>query len=409
MKKTVIRQYARLIASVGAAVQKGQSVVIRAEADQCEFVKVLAEECYRCGAAEVNVDFVYQPLTKLAVRHESQKTLGTVRDWEESRLRYRAETLPAMIYLESADPDGLDGINQAKWGKAMQSRYKVIKPIRDTMENRYQWCIAGIPGEKWAKKMFPGEPKGKAMEKLWEAILAVSRADGDDPARAWTAHDADLKARCEYLNSLGLRSLEYKAGNGTDLTVGLIPDAMFLGGSDTTLGRGVVFQPNIPSEECFISPMKGKAEGIVYSSRPLAFRGVMIEDFSVRFENGRAVEVRAAKNEDALRQLVSMDDGAAMLGECALVPYDSPIRNCGLMFYSTLYDENAACHLALGCGFESCLRDYEKYTLDECREKGINDSMMHEDFMIGTPDLSIVGVTEKGGRVQIFKDGNWAF
>jgi aminopeptidase len=409
MKKTVIRQYARLIASVGAAVQKGQSVVINAEADQYEFVKVLVEECYRCGAAEVSADFAYQPLTRLNVRHQSAKTLGTVKGWEEARLRYRAETLPAMIYLESADPDGLDGINQQKWGKAMQSRYKVIKPIRDTMENKYQWCIAGVPGERWAKKMFPGESRSRAMEKLWEAILATSRADGPDPAQAWADHNADLKARCDYLNSLELRSLEYKAGNGTQLTVGLIPDSLFLGGAEAALGSGIIYNPNIPSEECFITPMKGQAEGIVYSSRPLSFRGLMIEDFSIRFEGGRAVEVHAAKNEDALRQIISMDDGAAMLGECALVPYDSPIRNCGLMFYSTLYDENAACHLALGMGFENSLKDYEKYTLAECREKGINDSMMHEDFMIGTADLSIVGVTARGERVQIFRDGNWAF
>lgn len=408
MKKTVIRQYARLIARTGINIQKDQPVVITAQADQFDFVRVLTEECYRAGAGEVVVDWEYQPLTKLNVRWQKQRTLGAVPSWEEKRWRFRAGTLPAMIYIESEDPDGLDGMDQAKWAKARQSRYKVIKPIRDDMEGKYQWCIAAVPGEKWARKVFPELSKSKAVEKLWEAILYTSRANGDGVAN-WAEHDADLKARCEHLNSLSLRSLEYKSPNGTDLRVGLIPDALFLGGSEAALGSGVVYQPNIPSEECFISPRAGDAEGIVYSSRPLCYRGVMIENFSIRFEHGRAVEVKAEKNEEALRQMIAMDEGAAMLGECALVPYDSPIRNSEIMFYNTLFDENAACHLALGIGFPNCIRDYEKYSLEQCRAKGINDSIIHEDFMIGTEELSIVGVTESGERVQIFKNGNWAF
>lgn len=408
MKKTVIRQYARLIARTGINIQKDQPVVITAQADQFDFVRVLTEECYRAGAGEVVVDWEYQPLTKLNVRWQKQRTLGAVPSWEEKRWRFRAGTLPAMIYIESEDPDGLDGMDQAKWAKARQSRYKVIKPIRDDMEGKYQWCIAAVPGEKWARKVFPELSKSKAVEKLWEAILYTSRANGDGVAN-WAEHDADLKARCEHLNSLSLRSLEYKSPNGTDLRVGLIPDALFLGGSEAALGSGVVYQPNIPSEECFISPRAEDAEGIVYSSRPLCYRGVMIENFSIRFEHGRAVEVKAEKNEEALRQMIAMDEGAAMLGECALVPYDSPIRNIEIMFYNTLFDENAACHLALGIGFPNCIRDYEKYSLEQCRAKGINDSIIHEDFMIGTEELSIVGVTESGERVQIFKNGNWAF
>ncbi|MEG1633194.1 MAG: aminopeptidase [Oscillospiraceae bacterium] len=408
MKKTTLKQYASLIVRVGANVQKGQAVVIRSGLEQPEFVKTLVEECYRAGASEVSVDWDFQPLTKLNTRYQKLKTLSEVPAWEEARLRFRAETLPAMIYLESDDPDGLAGINQEKRAKALQSRYKVIKPIRDSMENKYQWCIAAVPGEKWARKVFPELPKGRAMEKLWEAILYTSRADGD-PIEAWREHNADLKTRCDYLNSLRLAKLQYSAANGTALTVGLIPDALFLGGSEAALGSGVIYNPNIPSEEVFVTPMRGSADGIVHSSRPLAFRGQLIENFSVRFENGRAVEVHAEKNEEALKTLISMDDGASMLGECALVPYDSPIRNSGIMFYNTLFDENAACHLALGAGFSNCLKNFESYTLEECREKGVNDSMMHEDFMIGTADLSVVGITEDGKSIQIFKDGNWAF
>jgi aminopeptidase len=287
-------------------------------------------------------------------------------------------------------------------------RWKVIKPIRDSMENKYQWVIAAAPGKAWAKKVFPELGEAEAVEKLWEAILYTSRAEGDG-VKAWQEHNADLKSRCEYLNSLGLRKLHYKSANGTDFTVGLIPQAQFLAGAEDTLGTNVRFNPNIPSEEVFTSPMKGQAEGIVYSTRPLSYRGTMIENFSIRFENGKVTEVKAQKGEDALKTLVNMDEGSKMLGECALVPFDSPIRNSGIMFYNTLFDENAACHLALGDGFANCIKDFENYTLEQCREMGINSSMIHEDFMIGSEDLNITGETESGERVQIFKNGNWAF
>ena len=403
-----IKSYAELIVKVGANVQPGQDVIIQAELDQPDFVSLMVEQCYLAGAADVRVEWSHQPLQLLNVKYKETERLGKIQNWEKEKLLFRAETLPAMIYLESADPNGLDGMDQEKWGKAVQMRWGVIKPIRDSMENKYQWCIAAVPGKAWAKKVFPELPEDEAMEKLWEAILYTSRAD-DDGVKAWKEHNADLKHRCEYLNSLGLRKLKYKSSNGTDFSVGLIPQAMFMAGAEKTLGREVVYNPNIPSEEVFISPMKGEAEGIVYSTRPLSYRGVMIENFSIRFENGKVVEVHAEKNEDALKTMVAMDEGASMLGECALVPYDSPIRNSGIMFFNTLFDENAACHLALGDGFCNCIRDYEKYTLEECRAMGINMSMIHEDFMIGSEDLDITGITASGEEIQIFKNGNWAF
>ena len=403
-----LKGYAELIVRVGANIQKGQDVVISAELDQPEFIEMIVEECYKAGAAEVRVEWTHQPLKLLHVQYQSVERLGSVVGWEKQLLLHRAETLPAMIYLESADPSGLDTLDQEKWGKSVQMRWGVIKPIRDDMENKYQWCIAAVPGKKWAKKVFPELSDTEAVEKLGEAILYTSRAEHDGVA-AWREHNADLKRRCDYLNSLSLRRLHYSSANGTDLTVGLIPEAQFLAGAEKTLGTGVVFNPNIPSEEVFISPMKGEAEGIVYSTRPLSYRGTMIENFSVRFENGRVSEVHAEKGEAALKTMVNMDEGAKMLGECALVPYDSPIRNSGIMFYNTLFDENAACHLALGDGFANCIRDYDKYTLEQCREMGINMSMIHEDFMIGSEDLDITGITENGESVQIFKNGNWAF
>lgn len=408
MKKTILRKYAKLIARVGVKIRKGQDVVIQAELDQPEFVEMLTDECYKAGARKVTVEWSHQPLQKYHVRHRSLKTLSTLDDWEVAKLEHYADTLPCRIYLISEDPDGLCGINQEKNAKALQARYKVIKPIRDKMENKYQWCIAAVPGVKWAKKVFPGERESRAVELLWEAILKTSRVD-EDPEEAWRKHNEDLARRCEYLNSLGIESLEYKSSNGTDLKVGMIPDALFCGGGEYALGSGNYFNPNIPSEEVFTTPKRGEAEGIVYSTKPLSYRGELIEDFSIRFEGGRAVEVKAKRGEELLKQMISMDEGASYLGECALVPYDSPIRNSGILFYNTLFDENAACHLALGMGFSNCLKDYEKYTLDECREKGINDSQIHEDFMIGSEDLSITAHTRDGRDVPIFKDGNWAF
>ncbi|MBR6727777.1 MAG: aminopeptidase [Clostridia bacterium] len=408
MKKTILRKYARLIAQKGGNIQKGQDVLIYAELDQPEFAKMVAEECYRLGARKVWMEWSYQPMTKLNQQKCNLTTLSRMEEWEVAKLKHRAETLPVCIYLESEDPDGLKGVDQAKIAKAAQARYQIIKPYREQMENKYQWCIAAVPGAAWAKKVFPNEPKNRAMEKLWEAILYTSRVD-DDPVAAWEAHNKDLADRCAYLNGLGIEALEYKAANGTDLRVGLIEDALFLGGAEKAQGSGIVFNPNIPSEEAFVSPKKGEAEGIVYSSRPLSYQGELIENFSIRFEGGRAVEVHAEKGEALLREMISMDEGAAYLGECALVPYDSPIGQSGLMFYNTLFDENATCHLAMGKGFSNVLKGYEDLTTEECYAKGINESMIHVDFMIGTEDLSVTAITRDGKRVPIFVNGNWAF
>ena len=409
MKKTVLKGYARLIARTGAAVQKGQPVIIVAGLEQPEFIELLAAECYRAGASEVEVDWRHQTLTRLAVRYKSAKKLGEVKAWEEEKQRWQTEALPARIVVLSEDPDGLAGIDQAKYAAGMQARYQKLRPYIDARENREQWCIAAVPGEKWAKKVFPELPKGRAVERLWEAILSCSRALEGDPLENWRLHDLDIKARAEALNAMGLTALEYRDPNGTELRVGLIPEALFLGGAERCPVNGVEYNPNIPSEELFVTPRAGDAEGVVHATRPLAVQGVLIEDFWLRFEGGRVVELHAEKNEDALRTLVGMDEGAAMLGECALVPYESPIRESGILFYNTLFDENAACHLALGRGYSSNIRDYEKYSLDELRAMGVNDSMVHEDFMIGSAELDITGLTASGERLPIFRSGGWAF
>ena len=407
MKKTVLREYARLIVRCGVNVQKGQEVMIYADLDQPEFVKLVVEEAYKAKAKKVIVEWNYQSLQKIHTRYQSVKTMGTVEEWVKARQEHFCDVIPARIHLVSEDPDGLKGINMAKVAKARQMSYPILKSYRDRRENKEQWCIAAVPGAAWAKKVFPGQSKGKAMEMLWEAILSASRV-GDDPVKAWDEHNADLAKRCDYLNSLGIQKLHYTADNGTDLTVGLISEGCWRGGGDTSL-QGIYFNPNIPTEECFISPKRGEAEGIVYSTKPFSYRGQLIDNFSLRFENGKVVEAKAEVGEDLLKTMVAMDEGAAYLGECALVPQNSPICRSGILFYNTLFDENAACHLALGMGFADTIKDFQNKTLDECRELGINDSMIHEDFMIGCDSMNIDAVCEDGKVVPVFRNGNWAF
>ena len=407
MKKTVLREYAKLIVRTGINVQKGQDVLVFADLDQPEFVKLVVEECYKAKAREVTVQWNYQPLQKIHVRYQSVKTMGTVTEWQKARQQHYCDTLPCRLYLISEDPDGLKGVNTAKMAKARQLSHPILKPYIDDRDGKQQWCIAAVPGAAWAKKVFPGLPKGKAIEKLWEAILSTSRVN-EDPIKAWQDHNADLRARCDYLNSLGIRELHYTADNGTDLTVGMIPEAMFCGGAETSR-QNIVFNPNIPTEECFISPMKGKAEGIVYSTKPLCYEGQIIDQFSMRFEGGKVVEAHAQQGEELLNTMLGMDEGAAYLGECALVPQHSPICESGLLFYSTLFDENAACHLAVGAGFTDTIRDNHSKTLAQCRALGINESMIHEDFMIGCDSMNIDAICEDGKVVPIFRNGNWAF
>lgn len=407
MKKTVLREYARLIVRTGINVQKGQDVLVMADLDQPEFIKLVVEECYKAKARQVTVHWNYQPLEKIHVRYQSVKTLGEVPEWQKARQQHYCDTLPCRLYIISDDPDGLKGVNTAKMAKARQLSYPIIKPYIDDRDGKQQWCIAAVPGVAWAKKMFPGLSKNQAVEKLWEAILSTSRVDGD-AIKNWEDHNADLRARCDFLNSLGIRELHYTADNGTNLTVGMIPEAMFCGGAEKSR-QGIVFNPNIPTEECFISPMKGKAEGIVYSTKPLCYEGQIIDNFSMRFENGKVVEAHAEVGEELLNTMLSMDEGASYLGECALVPQRSPICESGLLFYSTLFDENAACHLAVGAGFTDTIRDNHSKTLEECRALGINESMVHEDFMIGCDTMNIDAVCADGKIVPIFRNGNWAF
>ncbi len=408
MRKTQLQRYAKLLAKTGLNVKKGQTVFIAAGLDQPEFVAMVTEECYKAGASEVYVEWAYQPVDKISSNYRTLESLSELKPWAKAKWEFKAQNYSCRLWIDSDDPDGMSGVDQQKMSKARQALYPQVKPFREALENKHQWCIAAVPGKAWAKKVFPHLSEKKAMEEMWKVILHTSRADGRNPIAAWKEHNADLDARCAYLNGLGLKYLEYKSANGTDFRVELLEDGVFAGGNEKTL-QGRVFNPNIPTEEVFTSPKAGAAEGIVYSTKPLSYMGELIENFSMRFEGGKVVEVKAEKGEELLKHMVSMDEGAAKLGECALIPYDSPINESGVLFYNTLFDENASCHLAVGQGFNECLKGFEKLTNEECKARGINESMIHVDFMIGSRDMSIVGITKTGKRVQIFKDGNWAF
>ena len=408
MNKSVLKKYAHLIAKTGANVQKGQYVTVIAALDQELLVNYIVDDCYKLGAYQVTVEWQSDKVAKTQYKKASVKALSEFPLWKEEKQKFINKTLPCFIYIESEDPDAMKGVNQKKVSKVHRNNILNVKKYRDERDNKYQWVVAGAASKAWAKKVFPGVPAGKAVNMLWDVILKTSRC-GDDPIKAWDEHNADLNKRTEYLNSFNLDYLHYESKRGTNFKVWLNEKAVWLAGGETIKHTGVYYNPNIPTEECFTSPIAGKAEGIVYSTKPLSYNGELIENFSIRFEGGKAVEVKAEKGQNLLEEMIRMDEGACKLGEVALVPVTSPINQTGILFYNTLYDENAACHLALGLGFNNCIKNYEKYSFQELKEMGINDSGIHVDFMIGSEDLSITGYTRDGKKVPIFKNGDWAF
>lgn len=408
MELNRLQKYAELIIKCGLNVQKGQEVIIRCGLDQPDFVAMCVEECYKSGAERVKVEWSYMPVTKLNYNYRSLETLSEFTEIEKAEWERKVEKLTCLLWLDSDDPDGLNGTDSDKIAKANQARYPFIKPYRDKLDERYQWCIAAVPGKEWAKKIYPDLSEEDAVEELWEKILYCSRVDSD-PIKAWEEHNKNLARRCKFLNDYKFDRLEYKSSNGTQFTVGLNEKGLFLGGGEYTLGSKIYYNPNIPSEEVFTTPMRGRADGKVVATKPLSYQGKLIENFWIRFENGKVVEVYAESNQALLEKMVSMDEGVAYLGEVALIAHDSPINNTRVLFYNTLFDENASCHLALGRGFNACIESYDKYSVEELEKLGVNSSMIHVDFMIGSEDMSIVGITKQGKRVQVFKNGNWSF
>ena len=408
MKKSDLKKYAKLIVKIGANVQKDQPVVIASSVDDAYFTKLVVEEAYKAKASYVSVEWGCDDLTKLTYKYAKTEVLKEVPDWQIEKMKYRAKTLPAMIYISSSDPDALASIDQKKMMEVRRSTAPIFKPIRNEMENKYQWTIVAIPSEAWATKVFPNESKKNAVNKLWDAIFKCARVYGD-PVENWNNHNAYLLEKCQKLNSLGIKTLKYNSSNGTNFSVDLIEGTQFMGGGSNTIS-GVYYNPNMPTEECFISPNRHSCNGVVYSTKPLSVSGKLVDKFGFEFENGKIVSVFAENEEHKknLEQLISLDEGARQLGEVALVPFNSPINETGLLFYNTLFDENACCHLAIGRGFEDTIIDFDKKTKEELKEYDLNDSIIHVDFMIGSADLSIIAECNDGNTVTIFKDGTWA-
>lgn len=408
MKKSIMQKYAYLVAKVGVNVQPNQEVIINANIDQAEFVSYVVTECYKLKASHVTIEWSMPPaIRKTIVKYEAVEKLAEVPNWQIEKLKHRVKTNPVIINIMSSAPDALKGLDMGKLNQASMMTYPIVKPFIDEMNNQYQWTIVAVPSVEWAQKVFPNLSKKQAVEALWNAILKTARVT-NDPIEAWNQHNQDLLNRCNYLNNLEIDFLEYHAGNGTNFKVWMLEQCQWLGGGETSL-RGIYFNPNIPTEECFITPMKGKAEGYVVATKPLSYNGNLIENFTLTFKDGKVVAYTAEVGEKLLGQMLSMDEGASYLGECALVPYESPVNQTGILFYNTLFDENATCHLALGRGFSDCVKNYEKYSPQEFEQMGINSSMIHVDFMIGAADLTIDAHLKDGTVVPIFVNGTWAF
>ena len=407
VSEKLIRKYAELIVRTGANVQPGQVVSLTASVEQHAFAAMITEACYQAGAKKVNVDWQSDDQTRLHFLHAEQETLATVLPWEEAKMKQMVEDLPCRIYIVSDDPDALRDVNPEKLSAVTQSRGKVMKPYRNAIEGKHQWVIAAYPSEKWAEKCFPGDEH--AVDKLWEAILKTVRVTEDnDPVAAWKEHTDFIDEKVNWLNEQGFSSLRYRSTNGTDFTVELIPGAKWEGAGAVNQMNKAFYIPNMPTEEIFTSPLAGKCEGKLVAVKPLSWNSQLIEDFSITFENGRAVSCQAAKGQELLERMISMDEGSAMLGEVALVPKESPVNQCGFLFYETLFDENACCHVALGMGFKEVLPGGDDLTMEEAQKQGINDSIIHVDFMIGADDLCIDGIRPDGSSAAVFRNGTWA-
>lgn len=409
INEKLLQKYAELIVRTGANVRRGQVVQLVISVELHAFAAMLMEACYQAGAKKVNVDWTYDMQSRLNYLYAEQETLAAVLPWEEAKMKQMTEDLPCRIYIDSEDPDAMRGVDPEKLSAVARSRSTVLKPYRNAIEGKHQWVIAAYPSVKWARKCFPDLAEGAAVDRLWDAILKTVRVDEQtDPVEAWKEHTAFIEKKAAWLNAQHFSSLRYRSANGTDFSVELIPDAKWEGAGAVNTVNGAFYIPNMPTEEIFTSPIAGKCEGTLVAVKPLSWNSQLIEDFSITFENGKAVSCRARKGQELLEKMIHMDEGASMLGEVALVPKESPVNQCGFLFYETLFDENACCHCALGMGFKEVLPGGDDLTMEQARQQGINDSIIHVDFMIGADDLSIDGVRPDGTTAPVFRNGTWA-
>lgn len=407
MNQKVYENYAKLAVKIGINLQEGQDVVINASTRLVDIVKEIVKVCYENKAKSVKVEWSNEEIEKLHWLYQDAEVLSEVLTWQEEKAKYNAETLPCKIYVDDSDPEAYAGVDLTKMAEVRKARFKVLKKYRDMSDNKDQWLIIAVPSPSWAKKVFPELETEEAVTKLWEAIIKTMRLDTEDPVQAWEDHIANLSDKSNKMNAMNLDYLTYRSSNGTDLTVKLQPNHIWLSARETNL-KGIDFTANMPTEEVFSMPKRDGVNGVVVSTKPLSLNGQLVENFKITFKDGKAVEVTAEKGLDVLETMLDMDESSRHLGEVALVPFNSPVNETGLLFSNTLFDENACCHFAFGFAFKNNIKGYENMSDEDFEKAGFNDSVNHVDFMVGSEDLEIKGYDFEGNEYQIFKNGVWA-
>lgn len=404
-----IERYAKLVVRKGVNVMPGQEVVLTTPVECALFARLLVSAAYEAGAGHVTVIWNDDAVTRLTYENVALAYFEQTPEWQRVQLDSLAEAGACFIFVEGADPEALKGIDPKKPAAASKAKNSQCTVFRRGLDfNVNPWCIAGAPVAAWARHVFPDVPDEVAVYLLWCAILSVARADGDDPESDWELHDATFEKNLRFLNDRHFDALQYRSANGTDFTVGLTDRHIWAGGKCET-PEGHPFFPNIPTEEVFTSPDRMRADGVVHSALPLIHHGNKVEDFWLKFESGMVVEYGARLGEDTLKSILETDEGARRLGEVALISKNTPIRESETLFFDTLYDENASCHLALGVGFPECYDGGYEMSAEELREHGVNTSATHVDFMIGADDLTITGIQADGTEVPVFVNGQWSW
>ncbi|MBE6053133.1 MAG: aminopeptidase [Clostridium sartagoforme] len=405
----MLEKYAKLAVKKGVNLQKNQVLLVNSPIECVDFARAIAKVAYEEGAKEVIVHYGDQNIQRLKLEHASIDILKSVPNWIAESYNSYAREGCCVISISASDPDAYKGIPMEKISSFQKSRQLALKEYYDySMSNKIRWTVVSVPTEAWALKVFKDSDSKEAVDKLWNVIFDVVRLNNDDPIKAWDEHNANINTKLDFLNKNKFNKLHYTNSQGTDLTIELPEDHIWLGGSEKC-NSGIEFNANMPTEEVFTLPKRNGVNGVVTSSKPLSYGGNLINEFSLTFKDGKVVDYSAKEGYDALKELLDSDEGSRYLGEVALVPYDSPISNSNIIFYNTLFDENAACHLAFGKAYPTCIVNGDNLTSEELLSKGANDSIVHVDFMVGTKDLDITGYTSSNEEIKIFTNGNWAF
>lgn len=408
MNKVMLEKYADLIVKTGINLQKGQILVISSPVDCAYFTREIAEIAFKEGAKDVVINWRDDLFSRIRFLRAPEEVFEEFPEWRKEFYVSYARQGAAFLTIEDDDPEVMKDVNPERIIKNIKTTQTAVKEYRDRlMSNKNPWCIAAIPSAAWAKMVFPGLSEAEAVEKLWEEIFKTVKADKEDPVAAWEEHKSRLKGSLDFLNTNSFKQLHYKNSLGTDLKIELPDGHIWLGGSDFT-PENIEFIANMPTEEVFTLPSKLGVNGKVVSAKPLSYNGNIIDNFTITFKDGRIVDYTAEKGYDTLKSIIETDEGSHYLGEVALVPYDSPISKSDILFYNTLFDENASCHLAIGKAYPKCIEGSENMTKEQLEKAGVNDSLMHVDFMIGSHDLEITGITAEGKEVPVFRNGNFA-